>query len=100
MTDHDNTVHNDLVRRMLAAGTYGTTGRYRDPVSGRLFPKGLAAKLDPSREERRRLERWRRTGRIRGGQVCPVVPELEAAAEPMLPPPSWWPGPIGSERTP
>lgn len=94
MTDHDNDAHNDTVRRMLAAGTYGATGRYRDPVSGRLFPRGQQAKLDPNREERRRLAHWRRTGRVRGGPHCPVVPELPPAnAQDMGPSPPLWGGP-------
>lgn len=73
---HDD--HNAIVHAMLAGGTYADTGRYRDPVSGRLFPLGQHAKLDPSRDERRRLARWRRTGRVHGGQLCPVVPPAPA----------------------
>lgn len=73
--------HNDVVDAMLAAGTYGATGRYRDPVSGRLFPRGMEAKHDPNRDERRRLRKWRRTGKVPKHAHCPVVPETPTPAQ-------------------
>lgn len=72
--------HDLQVARMLSMGTYGNTGRYRDPVSGRLFPRGRRMVMGPSRAERRRLERWRRTGRVSGHPHCPVVPDIPPEA--------------------
>lgn len=50
--------HHDLM-----VAEHATTGVYRDPVSGRVFPPGQSMKRDPNRRERRRLEVWRRTGK-------------------------------------
>ena len=56
-------LHNEVVERMLDAGT-DKDGRYTDPVSGRLFPEGSKLVKNPSREERRRLKHWRKTGKV------------------------------------
>ena len=45
---------------------FATTGVYRDPVGGRVFPPGRAMLREPNREERRRLDRWRTTGKVKG----------------------------------
>lgn len=55
--------HNEQVAEMDAEAA--RTGVYRDPVSGRKFPPGLHMKRDPNRDERRRLEHWRRTGKVK-----------------------------------
>lgn len=55
--------HNRLVDIMRDSGTT-EDGRYRDPVSHRLFPANCEMVKNPSREERRRLERWRKTGKV------------------------------------
>lgn len=68
--------HNAQVDAMLQGGTYGSTGRYRDPVSGRLFPRGLHMVHDATRPERQRLKRWRRTGKVKGYKLCIKVPEV------------------------
>lgn len=48
-------------------GEHRMTGVYRDPVSGKQFPFGLQMKREPNREERRRLKRWRATGKVSQG---------------------------------
>lgn len=74
-----NALHNMQVRSMLESGPHEKTGRYLDPVSGRLFPANQVMRIDPCREDRRRLKKWRRSGRAPGGQGhpgsahCPVV---------------------------
>jgi hypothetical protein len=45
---------------------HARTGMYRDPVTGKMFPQGLHMKREPSREERRRLKKWRATGKVVG----------------------------------
>lgn len=43
-----------------AASTFDeATGRWLDPVTGRLLPKGTKLLPDPDRNARRRLEAWR-----------------------------------------
>lgn len=64
--------HNTQVQAMLDAGP-DAQDRYLDPVSGRRFPKGKAMTMNPCRADRRRLARWRRTGKVKGSPHCPVV---------------------------
>lgn len=75
----DNPTHAQLVESMHNHGP-DHRGRYLDPVSGRWFPRGQAMVRNPSREERRRLARWRRTGKCAGHPVCPRDPDAVAAA--------------------
>lgn len=60
-------IHNAHVTAMEE--NFVKTGRWIDPVSGKEFPRGQLMKRDPNREERRRLERWRKTS----GKVAPAA---------------------------
>ncbi len=51
--------HHRQYEAMLAE--HATTGVYRDPVTGRVFPPGSAMLRDPNREQRRRLAKWRKS---------------------------------------
>jgi len=56
--------HNRQVAEMYRTGL-DDAGLYTDPVTGRKFPSGRRIKMNPNRAERRRLARWRRTGRVK-----------------------------------
>lgn len=66
-------IHNAHVAAMEE--NFVKTGRWIDPVSGKEFPRGQLMKRDPNREERRRLERWRKTWKVApvaGSNATPI----------------------------
>lgn len=63
--------HKEAYQIMMETGP-NSEGRYLDPVSNRLFPVGRTMLEKPNRKQRRRLEAWRRTGRVKGLARCEV----------------------------
>ena len=54
-------IHADDIVKMNKL--YEETGKWIDPQTGKEFPPGVKLCPNPNRAERRRLERWRATGK-------------------------------------
>lgn len=48
----------------LMMDNFKILGKYIDPVSGKEFPPGQQMLEHPNRVQRRRLDKWRKTGKI------------------------------------
>jgi len=62
MTEEQKKEHAANYALMLE--NFRKTGKYIDPESGKEFPPGQQMLEHPNRVQRRRLEKWRNTGKI------------------------------------
>lgn len=62
--DWHHRMHDAMMEYQRSTSTTETPGRLVDPVSKREFPPGEIMVRDPNRAQRRRLDAWRRTGKM------------------------------------